>query len=662
VNDLEVVWFERKGGLRLGAVTGGGEKRAVLVDEDGSSVRVPRHRVLHSLRRRLPAGAPQALKQELRRLRAGDDDAPDPVDHELLWSSLEDEVGYSLGELAQLVYGAEDDRAVGALVRSLGAPDSSRLAASFRLAKGRVLRVDPALRAQLVERERREAAERSGHEAFSSWYAAWREAGQGPPGPPPSPEVGRLLDLLRAYALEGTHATHAKAARRLARHLGCPDPDELLAELEASGALPRHVNELPHRSGLTRSFSAAAEEEAAALADRAPPAEEDWTHVPTVAVDDPSTTEVDDAISAWVEGETTWLAVHIANVADYVPPGGALDREAQRRATSTYFPAGVWTMLPPQVSPLLGLEPGSPRSALSLICPVGPDGLPGPGRFVRARVQVDLRATYEDPPPPVAREVLERLTPVARALRETRRAAGAMAFSLAPVKVGLDAQGEPEIHVASAEGIANEVVSELMVLYNARLAQALAEARRPGLFRSQPQEPQTPAVGPEHPLFRLVARRSMLPTRVGVKPAPHRPMGVEAYVQGTSPLRRLGDLLAQRQLLSVLDDVAAPYDGKTLDDLRQAIHKRERMARSLEEERRRYWVCRWLQNRAGERLQAVVSREGRQPMAYLPALARELPLADHPPPPPVETRVEVSVLEADPRQRHVVLAVAGEPD
>ena len=55
------------------------------------------------------------------------------------------------------------------------------------------------------------------------------------------------------------------------------------------------------------------------------------------------------------------------------------------------------------------------------------------------------------------------------------------------------------------------------------------------------------------PLARLKLRRSMPPTVVVTQPGPQRTMGLEAYVQGTSPIRRLGDLIAQRQLLALLD-------------------------------------------------------------------------------------------------------------
>ncbi len=44
------------------------------------------------------------------------------------------------------------------------------------------------------------------------------------------------------------------------------------------------------------------------------------------------------------------LTVHIADVGHFVPPGGALDREARKRATSVYLPQKVIPMFPEVIS------------------------------------------------------------------------------------------------------------------------------------------------------------------------------------------------------------------------------------------------------------------------------------------------------------------------
>src|SRR5690606_14105746 len=74
----------------------------------------------------------------------------------------------------------------------------------------------------------------------------------------------------------------------------------------------------------------------------------DLREVPTITVDAPSTRDIDDAISVLPPSKdgAVRLLVSIADVAEFVEAGGALDREARVRATSVYLPDGVLPMLP----------------------------------------------------------------------------------------------------------------------------------------------------------------------------------------------------------------------------------------------------------------------------------------------------------------------------
>jgi exoribonuclease-2 len=269
-------------------------------------------------------------------------------------------------------------------------------------------------------------------------------------------------------------------------------------------------------------------------------------------------------------------------------------------------------------------------------------------------VRVDRHVTYEEASEPPGGALVERLLPVARSLREARRAKGAALFSLPRLKVTLDALGEPVASLTPSDTPAQLVVSELMVLYNARLGERLAAAGAPAFYRAQP-EPIAPLPhDPADPLFPLLVRRRLPPTTVLVEPAPQRTMGLEAYVQGSSPIRRLGDLIAQRQLLALLDGRPPPHEAAALEAFKVELNRFERRARHMEEERRRYWICRWLEARAGP-LEGVVSRNG--PMVYLPSLDREVPCKPPPEPVPVGTAVRVRVERCDPRKREVLLAI-----
>src|SRR4051794_15601315 len=71
---------------------------------------------------------------------------------------------------------------------------------------------------------------------------------------------------------------------------------------------------------------------------------EDWTELPLVTIDPPDARDHDDAVHAESDPENSGgfvVTVAIADVAYYVRPGAVLDREAEKRGNSVYFPGRV---------------------------------------------------------------------------------------------------------------------------------------------------------------------------------------------------------------------------------------------------------------------------------------------------------------------------------
>ena len=96
-----------------------------------------------------------------------------------------------------------------------------------------------------------------------------------------------------------------------------------------------------------------------AEAERAQPASlhgrEDWRELPLVTIDPPDAKDHDDAVHAAPDSAPDndggfVLTVAIADVAHYVTPRSALDRDALERGNSVYFPDRVVPMLPERIS------------------------------------------------------------------------------------------------------------------------------------------------------------------------------------------------------------------------------------------------------------------------------------------------------------------------
>ena len=96
----------------------------------------------------------------------------------------------------------------------------------------------------------------------------------------------------------------------------------------------------------------------------------------TVTIDGEHARDFDDAITLdRLENGNYWLGVHIADVAHYVPEGGALDEEGYDRATSVYFPERAVHMFPSELATgLCSLNPHVDRLVQSCLMEIDKKG------------------------------------------------------------------------------------------------------------------------------------------------------------------------------------------------------------------------------------------------------------------------------------------------
>jgi exoribonuclease-2 len=101
-------------------------------------------------------------------------------------------------------------------------------------------------------------------------------------------------------------------------------------------------------------------------------------------------------------------------------------------------------------------------------------------------------------------------------------------------------------------------------------------------------------------------RRKLTPLVIDTEARPHAGLGVDAYTTASSPIRRYFDLLVQRQVRNFLFNEVLEYDRETLENKRMALEPTLRELEKVKRNRIRYWVERYLQQRTGEKLKAIV--------------------------------------------------------
>lgn len=604
------------------------------------------------------AAAALRVAERIRALRA-------QVDVQAMWELLVDDgERYAVEDLAELALGDTGPVPEAAVRRAL---DAERVL--FR-----------AKREQYEPNSRKAVEEVLAQRAAAQAHAAARAAGVAALSAAlvqrrPELAAGHadMLALLEGLAVHGPEYPRAAAAQELMNELGLRvgrEPQhkafDVLARL---GHFDSDENLLLRRFKIPGAFRAELLEQAEALAATARPWEDaariDLEHLLTIAIDDPETTEVDDALSCAPgpgDGWTLW--VHIADPGAVVDPESELGREAGRRAATLYLPEGKTTMFPPLLAEgCMSLSEGQPRAALTLRAELDELGGVVRAEFLQSRVRLDRRLSYEEAdrlaeePGPIG-DLLQRLLEATDAREALRRRDGATLLVGAEVKVRVAADGRIRVQRLDPHVRSRSMVAETMILVGTCAGQLLASNALPATYRRQdpPQQELNLPEGPLDPASFYAAVKTMRRAELSRIPGRHAGLGVEPYVQITSPIRRWTDLVLQQQLRSFLQQGAPRFAE---EDLLRVLGPSEQTQANLtfvERQRTRFWVLRYLQGFRGRSFDAAVL-EQRRPGNYLVELT-ELCLRatlDAPPDLPAGAALRVEVGSVDARRDTISL-------
>jgi ribonuclease R len=341
-----------------------------------------------------------------------------------------------------------------------------------------------------------------------------------------------------------------------------------------------------------------------------------------VTIDPDDARDFDDAIQVEKNKNGWRLGVHIADVAAYVEPGSALDREARRRGNSAYLPDRVIPMLPERLSNgVCSLNPGVDRLTHSAFIHFDKNGVAKSARFSRSVIRSAHRLTYKQayailssPPRDQLGERLHLAWELASLLRRKRFEHGALDLDFPEVKVWVDKQGHP-IRLERVENDeSHQLIEEFMLAANEAVAREHKKRTIPTIYRvHENPDPGKLAeyrefvlsfdyrVGdlthrgelqrllaairgkPEEQALKVALLKSLKRARYDPQPLGHYGLAKTNYLHFTSPIRRYADLVVHRSLGR---DAAArrPYrmDMGEIASIAQHISATERNAADAE--------------------------------------------------------------------------------
>jgi ribonuclease R len=388
---------------------------------------------------------------------------------------------------------------------------------------------------------------------------------------------------------------------------------------------------------------------------------EDWRDVPLVTIDPPDAKDHDDAVHAEPDPDPNnrggfIVNVAIADVAFYVRPGSALDRDALMRGNSVYFPDRVVPMLPERISNnLCSLVPGEPRGALAVRMVIAADGRKRSHSFHRILMRSAAKLSYaqaqaaidghpDDTTGPLLAPILKPLYAAYAAVKRARDERDPLDLDLPERKILLKADGTVDRVVVPERLDAHKLIEEFMILANVAAAEMLEKKSLPLIYRVH-DEPtlekvhalqeflktldlpfaKAGALRPTvfnrvlaqvkghdaEPLVNEVVLRSQAQAEYSAENYGHFGLNLRRYAHFTSPIRRYADLIVHRALIRALGlgEGALP-DTETVESLSEVaaqISVTERRAMKAERETADRLIAHFLADRIGATFRGRIS-------------------------------------------------------
>lgn len=455
------------------------------------------------------------------------------------------------------------------------------------------------------------------------------------------------LTLLRSWAAGHSDSPLSPELRRALQAAHCPPEAGAIRHLLADlGQWPRHHLPSLEGSSWQHGFSEsqlAEAERLLACSDDPHPGDQlrsDLTGLHTVTIDDDDTLDIDDGLSL-EQGPTgsPRLWIHVADPGRSVASGSPLDLEARRRGSSLYLARGTLPMFPPRLAnELFSLLSGRRCPAWSLWVELDPQGAVVDYGLQRSWIRPTYRLSYADADelielaPPQERQLLD-LHGLLQRRRRWRQQQGALCLDQSEGRIRCRGEEPERAELEICDPSPSRLmVAEAMILAGAVIA---AHGCRQGLalpFRSQLASELPPAAElaalPAGPVRHAAIKRCLNRGHMGVTPAPHFSLGLPAYVQATSPIRRYGDLLVQRQLAAQLSG-SDPLDAEALAAQLTDIEAPVRQGVQISRDDQRHWQQVWFEQNPRPEWPGLFLRwlrpQDQLALVHLEDLALELP-------------------------------------
>lgn len=377
-----------------------------------------------------------------------------------------------------------------------------------------------------------------------------------------------------------------------------------------------------------------------------------------ITIDGEDAHDLDDAVCAEQLRSGSWrLWVAIADVSNYVQPNTPLDKDAQKRGTSIYFPSQVIPMLPEVLSNgLCSLHPDVDR--LCIVCEmiINTNGEIESYQFHKAVINSKARLSYNDVDAILINkdtalldrhaEILPELHTMYglyKAMLKSRRKRGAIDFEMEKPQFILDKNRKIANIQLLKRNDAHRLIEEFMVAANVSAAKFLLRNTLPSLYRVHdvPSDDKISGLriflgklglmlgGGDEPqpyhytsllniskqrsdghLLQIVMLRSLKQAIYSPNNIGHFGLALKTYAHFTSPIRRYPDILVHRAINHLISDnknTKWRYSNENMIQLGNHCSLASRNADEATRDVTDWLKCEFMKNRVGEIYEGNIS-------------------------------------------------------
>jgi len=280
----------------------------------------------------------------------------------------------------------------------------------------------------------------------------------------------------------------------------------------------------------------------------------DLTDLKTFIIDSKNPNEIDDAISLEIKNDKKYIWIHVSYPCKLFEFDSEIDINAKKRSSSLYLIDKSISMLPKDIIKQSNLKKNKVSETLSACIELNENGSIKKYEILETLIKPNYEFTYED-----TNEILDlepkeeyELILLNKLLKKSfnyRKKKGAITFNnnYSKILYNNESISFETIEITQA----HKLVSEAMILMGNITGDYLRKNNIPAPFRSQKINCDSKNILERNinsPVKYIILKQFIGKSNVSSKPDIHETLGLESYVQSTSPLRRYLDLIVQRQL------------------------------------------------------------------------------------------------------------------